>query len=88
MRNVSGRRKKVDLKAFFDSAIAPCVRADGGWMELRRDNGDTADITVRGECVHCIALERCLNWAETKAEQELGREIRFSAYREPFLWRK
>ena len=78
----------MELKTFFDAEIVPCVRADGGWMELTREEGDSAELTVRGECVHCIALDRCLHWAETRVREELKREVRFTAVREPFLWRK
>ena len=78
----------MDLKTFFEKEIAPCVRADGGWLELRQENGDRAELAARGECFHCAALDRCLRWAEARAKETLNREIRFTAVREPFLWRK
>ncbi len=78
----------MELKAWFEEEIAPLVKADGGWLEIRGEDGDTAELTAKGECAHCAALERCLRWAEERAERELGREIRFTVTREPFLWRK
>ena len=78
----------MELRAWFESEIVPCVRADGGWLEITGENGENAEVTARGECFHCAALERCLKWAEKRAREELGREIRFSVTREPFLWRK
>ena len=78
----------MELKAFFDTEIAPCVRADGGWLELEREEGDRAVLKARGECTRCAALERCLRWAESRVRQELGREVRFTAVPDPFLWRK
>ena len=78
----------MELKAFFDTEIAPCVRADGGWLELEREEGDRAVLKAKGECTRCAALERCLRWAESRVRQELGREVRFAAVPDPFLWRK
>ena len=88
MRSVPGRRKKLELKEFFDKEIVPCVRADGGWLELEREEGDRAVLKAKGECTRCAALERCLRWAESRVRQELGREVRFTAVPDPFLWRK
>ena len=78
----------MELKAFFDTEIAPCVRADGGWLELEREEGDRVVLKAKGECTRCAALERCLRWAESRVRQELGREVRFAAVPDPFLWRK
>ena len=78
----------MDLRAWFVNEIAPCVRADGGWLEIKDDAGEIVRLTARGECAHCAALGRCLKWAEGRAERELGRAVRFEAVREPFLWRK
>ena len=78
----------MDVKTWFNKEIAPCVRADGGWLEMTDEDGETAKITAKGECAHCAALDRCLRWAQTKAQRELGLELRFSVSREPFLWRK
>ena len=78
----------MDLKTFFDTEIVPCVRADGGWLELTREEGDQAVLTVRGECVRCASLDRCLRWAESRVRSELNREIRLTAVLEPYLWRK
>ena len=78
----------MELKAFFDTEIAPCVRADGGWLELEREDGDTAVVSAGGECCRCIARERCLRWAESRVREELGREVRFTAVPNPYLWRK
>ena len=78
----------MELKAWFEAEIAPCVKADGGWLEVSSESGNTAELTVRGECAHCAALERCVRWAEARAKRELGREIRFTVTRVPFLWRK
>lgn len=78
----------MELKAFFDTEIVPCVRADGGWLELEREEGDRAVLKAKGECTRCAALERCLRWAESRVRQELGREVRFTAVPDPFLWRK
>ena len=88
----------MELKDWFEQEILPCVRADGGWLELREgreqeerqipNEAETVRLTVRGECVHCAALERCLRWAEDRAMKELGRTVRFTAVREPFIWRR
>ena len=78
----------MDLKEFFDAEIVPCVRADGGWLELEQEDGDRAILKARGECTRCAALERCLRWAESRVRQELRREIHFTAVPDPFLWRK
>lgn len=78
----------MDVKTWFEKEIAPCVRADGGWLEWADVQGDKAELTAKGECARCAALERCLRWAQMKAKRELGLDIRFSAKREPFLWRK
>ena len=78
----------MDVKTWFEAEITPCVRADGGWLELTDVQSGTAAVTAKGECAHCAALERCLGWAQMKARQELGLDIRFSVKREPFLWRK
>ena len=78
----------MDLKTWFDNEIVPCVRADGGWLGWTDASDGAAEIIAKGECAHCAALDRCLCWAQTRAQQELGLEIRFSAKREPFLWRK
>ena len=81
-------KNQVELKEFFDSEIVPCVRADGGWLELEREEGDRAVLKARGECTRCISLDRCLRWAESRVRQELQREIHFTAVPDPFLWRK
>ena len=78
----------MDVKTWFEAEIAPCVRADGGWLELTDVQSGTAAVTAKGECARCAALDRCLRWAEMKARQETGTDIRFTAKREPFLWRK
>ena len=31
----------MELKEFFDREIVPCVRADGGWLELTGEEGDS-----------------------------------------------
>ncbi len=78
----------MELKQFFDSEIVPCVRADGGWLELESEQGGTAVVRARGECTRCISLERCLRWAESRVRQELRQEVRFTAVPDPFLWRR
>ena len=78
----------MELKEFFDTEIAPCVRADGGWLELEREEGGTAVLKAKGECTRCISQDRCLRWAESRVKQELGREICFTAVPDPFLWRR
>ena len=78
----------MNVKTWFDNEIVPCVRADGGWLELKDADGETAAVTAKGECAHCAALDGCLRWIQMKAKRELGLDIRFSAKREPFLWRK
>ena len=78
----------MEVKAWFEREIASRVRADGGWLEWTAIDGGTVDVTARGECAHCAALDRCLRWAQMKAKQELDMDIRFLAKREPFLWRK
>lgn len=78
----------MELKEFFDSNIVPCIRADGGWLELAYEEGNKAVLKARGECTRCAALERCLRWAESRVLKELQREIHFTAVPEPFLWRK
>ena len=78
----------MDVKTWFDKEIAPCVRADGGWLELTGLGEGAASVTARGECAHCKALDRCLRWVQERAERDLGLEISFSVSREPFLWRK
>ena len=78
----------MELKAFFDSEIAPCVRADGGWLELESEEDGAAVVKAAGECTRCISRDRCLHWVESRVRQELGREVRFTAVPEPFLWRR
>ena len=78
----------MELKDFFDKEIVPCVRADGGWLVLDREEGGTAVVKAGGECTRCISLDRCLRWAESRVRQELGREVRFTAVPDPFLWRR
>ena len=78
----------MELKTWFEREIVPCVRADGGWLELSDGAGDAREVTARGECAHCAALEACLRWAEKRVQEELKRDIRFTAVRSPFLWRK
>ena len=78
----------MELKTWFEREIVPCVRADGGWLELSDGEGDAREVTARGECAHCAALGRCLKWAAERAERELGVRVRFTEKREPFLWRK
>ena len=78
----------MELKAFFDREIVPCVRADGGWLEIEREEGDTAVLSAGGECCRCIALERCLRWAENRVREELKRDVRFTAVPNPYLWRR
>ncbi len=78
----------MDLKTWFENEIAPRVRADGGWLDIKETGEGGAEITARGECAHCAALDGCLRWVREKAVRDLGREIVFSVTREPFLWRK
>ena len=78
----------MDIRTWFEHEIVPCVRADGGWLELKAVVDGVAEVTAKGECSHCAALERCLKWIQGRAENELGLMIRLSATREPFLWRK
>ena len=78
----------MELKAFFDQEIAPCVRADGGWLELAEEEGDRVTVKARGECTRCIALDRCLRWAEGRIREVLKREVRLTAVPDPFIWRK
>ena len=78
----------MELKEYFNSEIVPCVRADGGWLELVQEDGVKAVLKARGECTRCIALDRCLRWAEDRVRKELNREVRFTAVPDPYLWRK
>ena len=78
----------MELEAFLDSKIIPCIRADGGWLELEREEGNQAVPKARGECTRCAALDRCLRWIESRTREELHRDIRFTAVPDPFLWRK
>ena len=78
----------MDVKTWFEKEIDVCIRADGGWLELTEIAEDTVKMTAKGECAHCAALDRCIQWVQTKAKQELGLELCFSVSREPFLWRK
>ena len=78
----------MELKAFFDTEIVPCVRADGGWLEFAQEEGDRVVLKARGECTRCIALDRCLRWAESRVREELNREVSFTAVPDPYLWRK
>lgn len=89
MRGRSSRKgKSMELKTWLEQAVTPLVRADGGWLEMKEETNDTAFFLARGECSHCQALDRCLRWVENRAQKELGREIRMTAVRDPFLWRK
>ncbi len=78
----------MELKEYSDSEIVPCIRADGGWLELVSTDGNRAVVKARGECTRCISLDRCLRWAESRVRQELQREIHFTAVPDSFLWRK
>ena len=78
----------MDVKIWFEQEIVPCVRADGGWLELTEVRDGAAEVTARGECAHCAALDRCLHWAQARAKRELDLEMHFSVRREPFLWIK
>ncbi len=78
----------MELKAFFDAEIVPCIRADGGWLELVQEDGNTAVLKAGGECTRCAALNRCLRWAESRVQEELNRKVCFTAVPDPFLWRK
>ena len=78
----------MELKEFFDREIVPCVRADGGWLELVSEEGGTAVVKAAGECTRCISRDRCLRWAESRVREELKREVHFKAVPNPYLWRK
>ena len=78
----------MELKEFFDREIVPCVRADGGWLELTGEEEDNAVVLAGGECCRCISQERCLRWVENRVREELKREIHFKAVPNPYLWRK
>ncbi len=87
-KRARGEKTGVELKEFFDSEIVPCVRADGGWLELEHEQDGAAVVKAGGECTRCISLDRCLRWAEDRVRKELKREIRFTAVPDPFLWRR
>ena len=78
----------MELKEFFDTEIVPCVRADGGWLELVSEEGGTAVVKAAGECTRCISRDRCLRWVESRVRQERGREVGFTAVPEAFLGRR
>ena len=78
----------MELKEYFDTKIVPCVRADGGWLELESEEGGAAVVKAGGECTRCISLDRCLRWVESRVRQDLGREVCFTAVPDPFLWRR
>jgi Fe-S cluster biogenesis protein NfuA len=85
----------MNLQEFFDSEIAPCVRADGGWLELAESRFASSAapspeilLTARGECARCPVLDRCLRWAESRVREGLNLEVTFRAVPDPFLWRK
>ncbi len=78
----------MELENWFEEVIAPRVRADGGWLEIRDRDADPIRLSARGECAHCAALGKCLDWIGDRARKDLGLSARFEAAREPFLWRK
>ena len=46
LREKRTRKEKnpVELKAFFEQEIAPCVRADGGWLEPAEEENPAPEI--------------------------------------------
>ena len=78
----------MELKESFDREIMPCIRADGGWLELHREAEDRVCLVAQGECARCAALERCLNWIRERALQDLGQEFSWTVERIPFVWRR
>lgn len=82
------RGNRMELNEWLEKEIVPLVRADGGWLELKEISGESAVLTAKGECAHCRALDRCVNWIGQRAENELGWKIRLTTVRDPFLWRK
>ncbi|MDO5435478.1 MAG: NifU family protein [Clostridia bacterium] len=78
----------MELKEYLDRKIIPLVRADGGWLELKEDNGESIVLTAKGECSVCRATDRCAAWVRNRVMTDLGRDVKITVERDPFLWRK
>ena len=75
------------MKTYIETALAPRIRGDGGWVEFVSLEGDRLTLVFRGECSKCLILDRCCRWIEQKIRTGLGQEVQVCPVRKkPFFW--
>ena len=50
------------MKTYIETALAPRIRGDGGWVEFESLEGKCLTLVFRGECSKCLILDRCCRW--------------------------
>ena len=75
------------MKTYIETALAPRIRGDGGWVEFVSLEGDRLTLVFRGECSKCLILDRCCRWIEQKIREDLGETVTVVPIRKkPFFW--
>ena len=65
-----------NIRHYLESALAPRLQGDGGWMEFESLEKDLLTLGFRGECSKCEVLDRCARWIGQKISQDLGEDVR------------
>ena len=49
----------MDIRSYIETALAPRLQGDGGWVEVLEEKEDGGiDLVFRGECSKCLILNR------------------------------
>ena len=75
------------MREYLESALAPRIQGDGGWVEFVSREGDEVQLIFRGECSKCHILDRCVAWMEEEIRIHTGETVRIRPIRKkPFFW--
>ncbi len=75
------------MKKFIETAIAPRIQGDGGWVEFVSYENNTLTLIFRGECSKCIILNRCADWISQQIKDATGETVKVVPIRKkPFFW--
>ncbi len=69
------------VKNYVENVLRPKLQGDGGWVEFVSLDGDTLNLTFRGECSKCLILHRCTAWIEEQIKSDLNRNVKVNAVR-------
>ncbi len=71
----------MKIKNYIETAVAPRLQGDGGWVEYKDYKDGELTLVFRGECSKCLILHRCVDWIEEQIKQDLNKEVKITAIR-------